>query len=551
MVSSQLISSLRRVSDETASPAETRDFPVSEFGTSRIVASALLVGIAYYLGTRLGFTLTPSGQPNSTFWPPNAILLAAFLLFPQRIWWTFLLAVLPAHLLAQLPTGIPAWTALGWYISNTSEALIGAVCVRRFANRESFFDSVRGVFVFVVFAVILAPFATSFLDAAAVVTTHWGRGYLPITAERFWTNALAELTIVPAIVFWGMTDRSRIRKTSAARYWEAALLSVATVLVSFVAFIVQPVSPATTPALLYAPLPLLLWATLRFGSGGLSLSFLSIVLISICSTLHGREPFPYASLAQNVLSLQILFCMAAVPLMFLSAIMAEARRSQQSVRDMSAGLLRAQEQERARIGRELHDDINQRLALLGIKLQQLPEHPSEIQSHVHELRDELIQISNDVQSLSHELHASKLEYLGVVAGIRSWCREFGERHRIEITFNSEVSSVLPQEIGVCIFRVLQEALHNAVKHSAAKLVEVHLMERANEVQLMVSDSGKGFDLEAAKQSGGLGLTSMQERVKLVNGTISIESKPWNGTKILVRVPLGPEKMREQALGLVS
>jgi len=293
--------------------------------------------------------------------------------------------------------------------------------------------------------------------------------------------------------------------------------------------------PATTPALLYAPFPLLLWATLRFRSTGLSVSFMSIVLIAIWSTIHGREPFPYASLSQNILSLQILFCIVVVPLMFLSAIMAEAERSQQSLRQLSAQLIRAQEQERARIGRELHDDINQRLALLGTELQELQENPAP--GHVQGLRQEVSEISKDVQALSHELHSSKLEYLGVAAGIKSWCKEFGERQRMEIIFKNEVSSVLPLEIGVCLFRVLQEALHNAVKHSEVRSVQVHMDERQNEVHLIISDSGKGFDLEAGKQGTGLGLTSMQERVRLVNGTISIESKPAAGTTIQVRVPL--------------
>jgi signal transduction histidine kinase len=183
-----------------------------------------------------------------------------------------------------------------------------------------------------------------------------------------------------------------------------------------------------------------------------------------------------------------------------------------------------------------------------VELQQLPEDSSEIRTHVQKLRQELVEISGDVQGLSHELHSSKLEYLGVVAGIKSWCQEFGERQRVEISFKNEVSSVLPSELGVCIFRVLQEALHNAVKHSAAKLIKVHLAERSNEVHLIVSDSGKGFDVEVAKAGRGLGLTSMQERIRLVNGTISIESNPRIGTKIHVRVPLGPEK-RLKAAGL--
>ena len=218
----------------------------------------------------------------------------------------------------------------------------------------------------------------------------------------------------------------------------------------------------------------------------------------------------------------------------------ERKRAEQALADMTRKLMQAQEQERARIGRELHDDINQRLALLAVELGQLRENPSEMQSRLQGLRNQTMEISNDVQALSHELHPSRLEYLGVVAGIRSWCKEFAQRQDMEIDFKTDVSSALPAEIGVCMFRVLQEALHNAAKYSGVKHIEVRLAERSYEVHLTISDQGRGFDLESVVHGQGLGLTSMSERVRLVNGTMQIESKPMGGTTIDVRVPFGSE-----------
>jgi PAS domain S-box-containing protein len=223
----------------------------------------------------------------------------------------------------------------------------------------------------------------------------------------------------------------------------------------------------------------------------------------------------------------------------------DGKRAEEALSGMTRKLISAQEQERARIGRELHDDINQRLAMLGVELGQLQENPSEVQSRIQDLRKQMAELSNDVQALSHDLHSSKLEYLGVVSGIRSWCKEFAGRQRMEIDFKSDVSGVLPFEVGLVLFRVLQEALNNTIKHSGVKRVEVQIEEHSNEVHLVVGDSGKGFDVEAAKQGRGLGLTSMQERVRLVNGTISIDSKPMSGTSIHVRVPLGSESERHQ------
>src|SRR5215472_6828872 len=238
MVTNTLVSTLSKSSGEAS---ERREYSTHSSRLVRTISTALLVGIAYYLGTRIGFPLTPVGQPNSTFWPPNAILLAAFLLARRRVWWTFLLAVLPVHLFVQLQTGVPLATAAGWFVTNTSEALIGALCITQLAPRNRVFESVRGVFLFVVFGVLLAPLITSFLDAAAVVITGWGRHYWPLETERFWTNALAELTIVPLIVLGISKGPSWIRKATLAQCWEAGMLAIGIVAVSLLVFIAQPI----------------------------------------------------------------------------------------------------------------------------------------------------------------------------------------------------------------------------------------------------------------------------------------------------------------------
>jgi PAS domain S-box-containing protein len=226
----------------------------------------------------------------------------------------------------------------------------------------------------------------------------------------------------------------------------------------------------------------------------------------------------------------------------------DRKLAEEAVAGMSGKLIKAQEQERTRIGRELHDDINQRLAMLALELEQLQANPSEVQTRLQELRKQTIELSDDVQALSHELHSSKLEYLGVVPGIKSWCKEFGKRQAMEIDFKNDVSSVVPFDVGICLFRVLQESLHNAANHSDVKRIEVQLREVSNEIHLIVTDLGRGFDVEAAIQGQGLGLTSMQERVRLLNGSVDIESKPMAGTTIHVRVPFGSEHATRRAPG---
>jgi PAS domain S-box-containing protein len=216
------------------------------------------------------------------------------------------------------------------------------------------------------------------------------------------------------------------------------------------------------------------------------------------------------------------------------------KEAEEALSGMTRKLVEAQEQDRARIARELHDDINQRLAMLTVDLERLQDDPSQLKTRIQELRKQTTEISSSVQSISHDLHSSRLEYLGVVAGIKSWCEEFGERQGMQIDCRQDVRSALSSEIGLGLFRILQEALHNAAKHTEVKYIEVQLLENSGEINLIVKDLGKGFDIESVRKGRGLGLTSMQERVRLLNGTIEIRSKLMAGTTIHVRVPLESE-----------
>ena len=217
---------------------------------------------------------------------------------------------------------------------------------------------------------------------------------------------------------------------------------------------------------------------------------------------------------------------------------ADRKQVEEARVSMTRKLIEAQEQERSRIGRELHDDITQRLALLSLRMAELEARPSVMLSDLSQLRRDVSDISIDVQTISHELHSSKLEYLGFSVGVRSWCREFADRHKVELRFTSQLSSDPSPSVGISLFRVLQEAASNAVKHSGAKQIDIRLWDDVDQIQLLVKDAGKGFDLSAAFQGEGLGLTSMRERIRLLHGTINIESKAEHGTTIQVSVPRG-------------
>ena len=211
--------------------------------------------------------------------------------------------------------------------------------------------------------------------------------------------------------------------------------------------------------------------------------------------------------------------------------------------------IEAQEQERTRIARELHDDVGQRLALLAVNLSQLQQHVApEIRGRVGELKNQASEIATDIQAISHRLHSSKLESLGLATAMRSFCNEFGGQQKVEIDFEiHNLLDPLPPDISLCLFRVLQEALYNSAKHSGGRYFKVRSWAVPNEVHLTVSDFGSGFDKEAAKASRGVGLISMHERLKILNGTLSIESQPKRGTTIHAFVPIKPGGISEPML----
>ena len=219
--------------------------------------------------------------------------------------------------------------------------------------------------------------------------------------------------------------------------------------------------------------------------------------------------------------------------------------AEEALSGISRKLIAAQEQERTRIARELHDDISQRMALLSVLLEGLKQdlRGSDVQvsRRINEAQACVSDLASDIQALSHRLHSSKLEYLGLGAAAEGFCKELSAGQNVEIAFQSQgIPKNLPQEISLCIFRVLQEALQNALKYSGARRFEVSLAGAVNEIELTVHDSGVGFDPEKAIGGQGIGLTGMKERLKIVQGHLAIDSKLQGGTTIHARVPLSPK-----------
>jgi PAS domain S-box-containing protein len=225
------------------------------------------------------------------------------------------------------------------------------------------------------------------------------------------------------------------------------------------------------------------------------------------------------------------------------------KRAEQELRDaevmrddLSRKMMTAQDADRTRIARELHDDIGQSLAVLKIQMlragQPVSGHPEMTHASLRDLSGKLEKIINKVASLSHNLHSSELELLGLVAAVKMHCRECSEQLRIPIHCSCDpLQEKLDSVIALAFLRVLQEGLHNAMKYSSAKSITVRLTGSDRELTLEICDDGVGFDVEGAKLAAGLGLISMRERIHLIGGHFQICSTPGQGTRITARAPM--------------
>jgi PAS domain S-box-containing protein len=218
----------------------------------------------------------------------------------------------------------------------------------------------------------------------------------------------------------------------------------------------------------------------------------------------------------------------------------DQKLARETLRKLSGHLLEAQEKERTRIARELHDDVCQRLALLSLELGQASRPSNGSPNKLEEIRKQCSEIARDVQALSHRLHSSKLDYLGIVPALKGFCEEFSQQYEVTVDFTDrDVPQDVPHDVALCLFRITQEALRNAVKYSETPHFQVELAGASDELRLEVRDWGVGLDVDGAQRKHGLGLVSMRERVHLVSGRLFIESRRGEGTKIIAIVPLLP------------
>ena len=298
----------------------------------RTVIGILATAACYYLATRTAWVLTFPDSKVSLFFPPHAILVAILLLVPTRHWWAYTLAAASSHYLATQQAHWPPLYALQCEAFDAVKYVLTAAGVRAFIKSPFHRITLREAIIFVLIAVVIVPFGTAFWGAAFTVSNHFGTHYWIEWRNLGISNGVTAMVLVPVILIGVHRLFTKAGSAPPSRILEACLLAAGILAVGWVAFNRAPAGPDTSPALLYAPVPLLIWAALRFGPGGISASMLVITILAIWGTMQGRGPFLTQTPEENALALQLFLLMVSTPLVLLAVAIDDERRSKEALR---------------------------------------------------------------------------------------------------------------------------------------------------------------------------------------------------------------------------
>ncbi len=477
-------------------------------------------------------------------WLPGPLLLSALLSDSGRYWGAYDLGWLLGLLSLSLGLGLPVQGML--VITPFVLLLINAAAfvISRFRSDQSIDDFAR-LLGFVVVAVLLLPLLTAmFIAWMASVTS-----MPPWLSGPWWHVGLADslgyALLPPAIV--SLANPASSLRRDALPNWNMLLITSVALVCLWLGWRELGAVATVRPLLLLAPVPLAIYVALRAQIPGTSVVNLTIGVIAIQLSLAQEGPFVQGGAGHTNLSVQLWMLGMATASLFLAALVEQRRATQRAlsatsseVRELAGRLIVAQEQERARIARDLHDDINQRLAVASIRLSALRRKVDESnRNDVSQLQSELIALSEDVRHLSHDLHPSMLTQTGLTAALASLCQSQRERNGpyIELKVSPHAKD-LPEDVALCLYRVTQEGLGNALRHADAQHVEVALQIGDEQVNLTIRDDGKGFATEAEGHRG-LGLMSIDERTKLLSGSYRLQSTLGKGTELCICIPLAP------------
>ena len=309
-----------------------------------IALQVFLTGVAYYVATEIAWALCFPNSKVSLLFPPHAVLIVILLLVPVRHWWAYTLATVIAHFIATQQAHWPVLYALHCEAFDAVQNVLAAAGIRLFIKSPLNRITLRDALVFVLITVIIVPFGTAFWGAAFTISNGFGTNYWVEWRNLGISNGVTAVVLVPALLLVANRLSGRGGRVTPARMIEGSLLALGIVMVGTFVFAIVAAGPETSPALLYAPIPLLIWAALRFGLSGISAAMLVVTFEAIWGAMHGHGPFLQQSPAENALALQMFLIVTGTPLMFLSVLLEDDRRSQQALHEVEDDARRHREQ---------------------------------------------------------------------------------------------------------------------------------------------------------------------------------------------------------------
>ena len=514
-----------------------------------LFAKCISLSLLYYILVVVSMRLRFSTSGLSLLWPSNALLVATLVLTPKRRWWLYLLSVIPAHIAALSPyhLGLP-W--LAYQIAfNSVEAIACAAILQRFRPAILYFETLKEVLIFLGVSVLVPGLANLVAvypvvkasSSAALLTYNSSDGFLAVWATCWANNSASLMVFVPVILVCVTRGRDYIRSLSQRAVGEAALLTVLLTTLTFLVYGNAHTVGDTLPTVYLVPIPFLIWAAIRFGPAGACLSMTLFVCVSSWCAYLGQGPFLRSLSIDRVTVLQMAWMILSAPLLCLAAVVRERRvaveelkKAHAELQEFTPRLIAAQEQEKQRISRELHDDVGQRLALLRVGLgladEKIPAERSAEHAEIHSLLTQLDELAVDVHNMSHQLHSSKLRYLGLRAALKEVCQQLVDQHHIAIHLTADqLPESISEQVSLCFYRVAQEALMNALKHSGTSQVDVNLNCQGQLLRMCIRDYGIGFN--PSVRGKGLGLVAMHERLRMIGGTLRFNSTAGTGTEV--------------------
>jgi signal transduction histidine kinase len=502
----------------------------------------VLVALIYFLGAEAAFYIgTLSDRIFALFWPPNVVLFCALLIAPQRRWWLYIAAAFPAHVVAELGVGMPAPQLLVAFATNCMVALLNAYGVRRFVGDPPWFGTFQKASLYIVIAAGVSP-ALSALGGAFVPILGGGpfSNYWIYWAHWYVANALPNLTIGPVFLIWFASGTSWSRWIPSRRHVEPAILITLLLGTCIVATHVGGlVTSAFVPVLLFSPLPLVLWAAVRYGEKGASGTILVVTVVLTWRTLHGSDLFLGEDSERSVLALQLFLTGLSIPVLLLGALIDELRGAEHTMRKLAASVVRAQDEERRRIARDLHDSTGQNLIAATLLLGRIEAAlPPSAKPILRQLEEVLQQSIREVRTVSYLLHPPLLDEAGLGPALRCYVDGYIERSGIAVDLDvaPDIERISP-DAELVLFRLVQEALTNVSRHSQSPTARIRLArEKASNGQhvvVTIEDAGRGMpaisNMRAligrtiGSRSPGVGLASMRERLLQIGGRLEIDS----------------------------